>query len=107
MKVHENGNDFNPVRVTGVVASAAHTGFTQQRKPYTRFSINDDDDGASVTVVCYDMLAEVAATAICEGTRVDVKGYRPSKPRFFQRRDGTPGYSQDVNARELHVLNDG
>ena len=106
MKIHENGNDFNPIKVTGVVTSAPRTGFTQQDKPYTRFAIKDDDDGASVDVVCYDILAEAAATAIRKGTRVEVTGYRPYKPGSFPRRDGTLGYSQDVNAKAVNVLSD-
>ena len=103
MKILENGYDFNPVRVTGVVADSPRTGTTQQGKPWTRFLVIDDDDGATVNVVCYNDVAKTTVSTLRKETRVDVTGYRPSKPRSFQRRDGTLGYSQDVNAREVKV----
>ena len=106
MRIQENRNEFNPVTVTGVATCSPDTGFTKQRKPWSRFSLVDDDDGALVVVVCYDVLAESTARTICTGTRAEVIGYRPSKPRAFQRRDGTVAYSQDVNARYVNVLSD-
>lgn len=107
--------DMCKISLIGNVGRDPETRFTPSGKQILSFSVACNRQGPPAidggereritewfNVTCFGKLAEVYANIVAKGNRVYVEGRLQS--RKYTRNDGTPGFSMDVIANELHVF---